>query len=104
MLNWDEFNVEENAAPSDAASSVANHASEELASPEATTENADSGIENIESIESIENIESAAATSGASQEIQQSPDQLNAIEQAKAAIDSLDITAAKAELAGSAET
>ena len=103
MLNWDEFNVEENAAPSDAASSVANHASEELASPEATTENADSGIENIESIESIENIESAAATSGASQEIQQSPDQLNAIEQAKAAIDSLDITAAKAELAGSAE-
>jgi ribonucleoside-diphosphate reductase beta chain len=94
MLNWDEFNVEENAAPSDAASSVANHASEELASPEATTENADSGIENIES---------AAATSGASQEIQQSPDQLNAIEQAKAAIDSLDITAAKAELAGSAE-
>ena len=103
MLNWDEFNFEENAAPSDAASSVANHASEELASPEATTENADSGIENIESIESIENIESAAATSGASQEIQQSPDQLNAIEQAKAAIDSLDITAAKAELAGSAE-
>ena len=103
MLNWDEFNVEENAAPSDAASSVANHASEELASPEATTENADSGIENIESIESIENIESAAATSRASQEIQQSPDQLNAIEQAKAAIDSLDITAAKAELAGSAE-
>ena len=103
MLNWDEFNAEENAAPSDAASSVANHASEELASPEATTENADSGIENIESIESIENIESAAATSGASQEIQQSPDQLNAIEQAKAAIDSLDITAAKAELAGSAE-
>ena len=106
MLNWDEFNAEENVAPSSAA--IVNnteHFAEtapataaqpaEPVSQEARTKHSDALA--------LKSIEHAKTANEASQETPLSSSQLDAMEQAKAAIDKLDIAAAEEELAGSAE-
>jgi ribonucleoside-diphosphate reductase beta chain len=101
MLNWDEFNAEENPAPAGAANnSAAEHfkteeavSAEVLASPPA------------EVPESPAPTPEAVQNNDVSDEPQAQPsaEQISAIEQAKAAVDKLDTTVAEEELAGSAE-
>jgi len=99
MLNWDEFNVDENAAPSSAANNtVAEHftesaATDELASPEIISEVvSDSKV-----------LRSTEDTKETGHESQPPVAKLDALEQAEAAVEELDISAAEEELAGSAE-
>ena len=91
MLNWDEFNTEENKAPSTGAASAAEHFTETV--PVAETQEP-TALE----VEVI-----AENTNQTSQETQFSVGQLSAIEQAKAAVEEIDVAAAEAELAGSSE-
>ncbi len=89
MLNWDEFNTEENA------SSTSSSAAERFAESTPATLTEANKIATPEVV--------AENTKETSQEIQSSVAQLNAIEQAKAVIEELDLVTAEAELAGSAE-
>lgn len=106
MLNWDEFNAEENLAPSSAANvNNTEHFAEtapataaqpaEPVSQEARTKHSDAPA--------LKSTEHAKTANEASQETPLSSSQLDAMEQAKAAIDKLDVAAAEEELAGSAE-
>jgi ribonucleoside-diphosphate reductase beta chain len=101
MLNWDEFNVEENPAPSSVGNveNVENNAEHFETAPAAVSQTAESVSPEV----TTQSTEASNEADEADKETQPTPDQLNAIEQAKAAIDKLDITAAQEELAGSAE-
>ena len=106
MLNWDEFNAEEDAAPSKAANTAAAGRFAETAS--VATENTDSTADMIGSVDSKADEDLASpiaitenSDSTSNQEVRAA--QLNVLAQAKAAIQELDITAAEKELAGSAE-
>ncbi len=113
MLNWDDFNAEEDAAPSNAANTVANNAAaEHFTETASTTQSADSTGNNEEEFASPEAITESAEASILADSNQPSTEanqeqvraaQLNVLEQAKAAVEELDITAAEEELAGSAE-
>ncbi|MDG2091228.1 MAG: ribonucleotide-diphosphate reductase subunit beta [Gammaproteobacteria bacterium] len=100
MLNWDEFNAEENAAPSTGAAN--NTAAEHFA------ESAPAPITEIAEIAETEELSAPEVeviienTDDTSQETRLSSDQLNAIEQAKAAVEKLDPNAGNEELAVSA--
>ena len=93
MLNWDEFNIEENAAPASAANNAANPVAENFPEPAPIAE----------AQGSIAAEREAAADNTDSAEPQLSADQLNAIELAKAAVAKLDISEGQEELAVSAE-
>ncbi len=106
MLNWDEFNSEEDAAPSNAAN---NAAAERFVDTASTTETTDTKVDEFASPEAITEsaepsilAESNQPSTEKNQE-QVRAAQLNVLEQAKAAVEELDITAAEEELAGAAE-
>jgi len=105
MLNWDEFNVEENASPSNAANNTAAERFTESA-PVNVTETEELAPEVIaaEASDTVVagSIKSPESTKGMEQEAQASVSQLTPLEQAKATVEELDITAAEEELAGSA--
>jgi len=99
MLNWDEFNTEDNTA---SAGTVGNTAAEHFnkTKDSVPAENTQAPAETTEAIAQNSDV---TADIEESPEVQPSAAQLSAIEQAKAAVEKLDIAAAEAELAGSAE-
>jgi len=99
MLNWDEFNTEDNTA---SAGTFGNTAAEHFNKTEDSVpaENTQAPAETTEAIAQNSDV---TADIEESPEVQPSAAQLSAIEQAKAAVEKLDIAAAEAELAGSAE-
>ena len=99
MLNWDEFSTEDNTA---SAGTVGNTAAEHFNKTEDSVpaENTQAPAETTEAIAQNSDV---TADIEESPEVQPSAAQLSAIEQAKAAVEKLDIAAAEAELAGSAE-
>ncbi len=113
MLNWDEFNAEEDAASSNPTNTAANNAAAERFAESATTAgdsvNTGSKAEEITSPEAItEHAETSILSESNQPATETSQDQVraaqhNVLEQAKAAVEKLDVTAAEEELAGSAE-
>jgi ribonucleoside-diphosphate reductase beta chain len=99
MLNWDEFSTEDNTA---SAGTVGNTTAEHFNKTEDSVpaENTQAPAETTEAIAQNSDV---TADIEESPEVQPSAAQLSAIEQAKAAVEKLDIAAAEAELAGSAE-
>jgi len=99
MLNWDEFHTEDNTA---SAGTFGNTAAEHFNKTEDSVpaENTQAPAETTEAIAQNSDV---TADIEESPEVQPSAAQLSAIEQAKAAVEKLDIAAAEAELAGSAE-
>jgi len=99
MLNWDEFNTEDNTA---SAGTFGNTAAEHFNKTEDSVpaENTQAPAETTEAIAQNSDV---TADIEESPEVQPSAAQLSAIEQAKAAVEKLDTAAAEAELAGSAE-
>ena len=100
MLNWDEFNAEENATP---ASDAANNTAAEHFAEAAPTPAAEAIVKPAEIEDFAENTNDSEEADNKGQEAELSADQLNAIEQAKAAVENLDISAGNEELAVSAE-
>ena len=101
MLNWDEFNAEENTAPSTGAAN--NTAAEYFADPAPVPITEIAEIAEAEELSAPEVEVITENTDDTSQETRLSSDQLNAIEQAKTAVGKLDPNAGNEELAVSAE-